>query len=177
MTNIGILDPLGEHYNPVTNEPYSDTYKELAKKWSMFPAYEKARDIISSIQDNQIILVISGTGSGKTVLLPKFLLHVLDYKGHIGITLPKQIIAKSAAEFAAKTLDLELGKQVGYQYKGSEKEMRGKNPNLLYATDGSIVARLMNDPELKEFDGIIIDEAHERKIQIDFLLFLLKKVC
>lgn len=176
MENIGILDPDGKKINPLNNQPYSDTYKELAKKWSNFPAYKRAEEIIDIIKTNQVILVISGTGSGKTVLLPKYALHALDYKGHIGITLPKQIIAKSAAEFAAATLDVKLGEQIGYQYKGSDASLKGKNPNLLYATDGTIVARLINDPELKEFDIIIIDEAHERKIQIDFLLYLLKNV-
>ena len=174
--NIGILDPNGINPNPLTDQPYSDKYKELAKKWSQFPAYENAEDIINSIKANQVILVISGTGSGKTVLLPKYTLHALDYKGHIGVTLPKQIVAKSAAEFAAATLDVILGENIGYQYKGSESGHRGKNPNILYATDGTIVARLLNDPDLIEFDAIIIDEAHERKIQIDFLLYLLRNV-
>jgi pre-mRNA-splicing factor ATP-dependent RNA helicase DHX15/PRP43 len=176
MEKTGILDPGGLNLNPLNNEPFSDNYKELAKKWSKFPAYEKASEIIDIIKSNQVILVISGTGSGKTVLLPKYTLHALDYKGHIGITLPKQIIAKSAAEFAATTLDVKLGEQIGYQYKGSDASLKGRNPNLLYATDGTIVARLLNDPELKEFDAIIIDEAHERKIQIDFLLYLLRNV-
>lgn len=176
MQNIGILDPYGKNKNPLNNQPYSDRYKELSTKWSSFPAYERASEIIDIVKSNQVILVISGTGSGKTVLLPKYVLHSLDYKGHIGITLPKQIIAKSAAEFAAETLDVKLGEQIGYQYKGSNSNMKGKNPNLLYATDGTIVARLLNDPELNEFDAIIIDEAHERKIQIDFLLYLLRNV-
>jgi len=174
--NIGILDPNGLNLNPLNNQLYSDKYKELAKKWSQFPAYENAEEIINSIKSNQVILVISGTGSGKTVLLPKYTLHALDYKGHIGVTLPKQIVAKSAAEFAATTLDVKLGEHIGYQYKGSESDHRGKNPNILYATDGTIVARLLNDPDLMEFDAIIIDEAHERKIQIDFLLYLLRNV-
>jgi HrpA-like RNA helicase len=174
--NIGILDPNAINPNPLTNEPYSETYKELSMKWSKYPAYEKAEEIIQDIINNQVLLVISGTGSGKTVLLPKYTLHALNYNGKIGITLPKQIVAKSAAEFAAKTLDVKLGEQVGYKYKGSEPEFSGKNPNLLYATDGTIVARLLNDSLLSDFDAIIIDEAHERKIQIDFLLYLLRDV-
>ena len=174
--NIGILDFKGEKPNPLTGKPYSEEYKKLAQIWSKFPAYEKADEIIKKIKENQVILVISGTGSGKTVLLPKYVLHVLDYNKKIAITLPKQIIAKSAAEFAAKTLDVEIGKEVGYQYKGSEKEGKSSDTKLLYATDGTIVARLLRDPLLKDFDAVIIDEAHERKVQIDFLLYLLKNV-
>lgn len=174
MNNIGILDVSGINLNPLNNKPYSDTYKNLAEIWSKFPAYEKAESIIKDISENQVTLVISGTGSGKTVLLPKFAMHVLNYDKKIAITLPKQLIAKSAAEFAAKTLDVELGDIVGYQYKGSDKSAKTNNTKLLYATDGTIVSRLLKDPLLSEFNAVIIDEAHERKVQIDFLLYLLK---
>jgi pre-mRNA-splicing factor ATP-dependent RNA helicase DHX15/PRP43 len=173
-SHIGILDPDGKELNPLTGQPYSDKYKELAKVWSKFPAYENAKDIINTIRKNQVTLVISGTGSGKTVLLPKYLLHVLDYNKKVAITLPKQIIAQSAAEFAAATLDVTIGKEVGYKFKGSDKKGYSKENKLLYATDGTIVAKLLNDPKLEEFDGVVIDEAHERKVQIDFLLYLLK---
>lgn len=174
--NIGILDIKGINPNPLTGESYSSTYKELAEIWTKFPAYEKADEIIKQLNDNQVLLVISGTGSGKTVLIPKFLLHVFNYNKKIAITLPKQIIAKSAAEFASKTLDVKLGHEVGYQYKGSEKNGKSSKTKLLYATDGTIVSKLLRDPLLTEFDGVIIDEAHERKVQIDFLLYLLKNV-
>lgn len=175
--NIGILDPAGINLNPFTNEPYSDTYKELAKKWSKFPAYEKAHEIIDAIKSNQIILITSGTGSGKTVLLPKFVLHTFDYKGKIAVTLPKQMITQSSAEFASKTLDVQLGQQVGYKFKGSEKNSMSNKTKLLFATDGTIVAKLMKDPKLEEYDAVLVDEAHERKVQIDFLLYLLKNTC
>lgn len=175
MNNIGILDPTGVNLNPLTEQPYSESYKDLALKWSTLPAYKKINDLIKQIKKNQVTLIISSTGSGKTVLVPKILLHILDYNGKIGITLPKQIIAKSAAEYAAKTLDVVLGTHVGYQYKGSDKSAKSDDTKLLYATDGTIVARLMKDPLLNDFDGIIIDEAHERKVQIDFLLYLLKQ--
>lgn len=174
MSKIGILDVLGENPNPFTNQPYSENYKQKAKYWSALPAYEMADTIIETIRANQVVLVVSGTGSGKTVLLPKFAAHVLDYKGKVAVTLPKQIIAKSSAEFAAELLDVKLGKQVGYQYKGSPKGSKSEDTKILYATDGTIVQRLLNDPELRDFDIVIIDEAHERKIQIDFLLYLLK---
>ena len=172
--NIGILDPTGKNLNPLTQTKYSDQYIKLAQIWKNFPAYEYANKFISNIKNNQVILVVSGTGSGKTVLVPKFALHTTDYKGKIAITLPKQIIAKSAAEFSSNTLDVKIGEQVGYQYKGASK--CSDKTNLLYATDGTIVARLLEDPLLKEFDMVIIDEAHERKVQIDFLLYLLRNV-
>jgi len=173
--NKGILDPSGENVNPLTNLDYSNNFKELAKKWSNLPAYKNAKKIIQSLKKHQVFLVISGTGSGKTVLMPKFLLHSFDYKKKIAITLPKQILTENMASYASKILEVPLGKQVGYKYQGSKK-MYNDETNLLYTTDGTIVQKLMNDPELKDFDGVIIDEAHERKVQIDIMLLLLKNV-
>lgn len=172
---IGILDYKGDNKNPLTDQPYSDGYKKLAKLWSNFPAYKNREQIINDIKNNQITLIISGTGSGKTVLMPKYALHTLGYKGKIAITLPKQIIAKSAAEFAAATLDVNVGEHVGYKYKGSPRNSFSKSTNLLYATDGTIVAKLLRDSKLSEFDMVIIDEAHERKVQIDLLFYLLRE--
>ena len=176
MSKIGILDPDGINLNPLTNKIYSDIYKEQSSKWKLYPAYSDPEKTIDIIKKNQIILITSGTGSGKTVLMPKFCLHVLEYKGKIAITLPKQMIAKSAAEFAALTLDVDLGTFVGYQYRGSEKSAKSDKSNLLYVTDGTLVSRLIKDPLLTDFDIVIIDEAHERKVQIDFLLYLLRNV-
>lgn len=172
--SIGILDSEGINNNPLNDEPYSDEYKKWAKIWKEFPAYQEATSIIDTIKNNQVTLVVSGTGSGKTVLFPKYALHALDYKGKVAVTLPKQIIAKSAAEFAATTLDVKVGEHIGYQYKGSDHKCVNKNNNLLYATDGTIVARLLTDPQLLDFDVVVVDEAHERKVQIDFLMYLLR---
>lgn len=175
MKNIGILDPKGKYKNPLTQKKYSKDYKELAKLWSKYPAYKNAKEYINIIKKNQVILVVSGTGSGKTVLFPKYALHAHDYSKKIAITLPKQIITRSAAEFSARTLDVELGTHVGYKYRGSPSDSRSIDTKLLYATDGTIVAKLLFDPLLSEFDTVIVDEAHERKVQIDFLLYLLRE--
>lgn len=176
MNNIGILDPEGKNKNPLNNEKYSDTYIKLAKTWSKYPAYEDVKTTLKLIKNNQVILITSGTGSGKTVLIPKYVLHTFDYKGKILISLPKQIVAQSAAEYAAITMDVNLGEQIGYKYKGSDPKFLGTEPNLLYCTDGTIVAKLLSDPLLQGIDSVIIDEAHERKVQIDFMLYLLKNV-
>lgn len=172
----GILDPKGTNKNPITDLDYTDNFRELAKSWSKLPAYKNAKKIIQSLKKHQVFLVISGTGSGKTVLMPKFLLHSFDYKKRIAITLPKQILTENMASYASNILDVQLGKQVSYKYQGSPKKMYNDKSNLLYTTDGTIVQKLMSDPELKDFDGVIIDEAHERKVQIDIMLLLLKNV-
>ena len=186
---IGILDPEGLQNNPLTGEAYKDiyfnstkeagehnvSYKFLSNIWSNFPMYKKRDEAIRAIYENQVVLIISGTGSGKTVLTPKFALHALNYQGRIAITNPKRIPSKENAIYAAKTLDVPLGKEVGLKYKGSEPSWYGgEDTKLLYCTDGYILARLQGDPMLSDFDCVIIDEAHERGIQIDLLLMLLK---
>src|SRR5205823_12262098 len=134
---------------PLTNKEYSETYKNLAKVWSKFPAYENAESIIENIKIHNVILIISGTGSGKTVLIPKYVLHAFNYDAKIAITLPKQIITKSAAQFSADTLDVIMGEEVGYQYRNSGQRTFSDKTKLLYLTDGTLVARLLSDPLLK----------------------------
>jgi len=169
---VGIYDYEGKNKNPLNGKEYSEQYKQLTKFWSKLPAYESIDKCIKTIKDNDVILVSSGTGSGKTVLVPKFALHANNYTGKIIVTLPKKLITKSAAEFSAKTLDVELGEHVGYQYKG--ENVKSSNTNLLYATDGSIISMIKSDPLIQEIDIVLIDEAHERKTQIDILLYLIK---
>nr|QBK88798.1 MAG: HrpA-like RNA helicase [Mimivirus LCMiAC01] len=176
MDNVGVLDPLGNHDNPLTGKKYSDAYKKLAKVWSQFPAYTSgAKQHIQSIKDNQVIIITAQTGAGKTVLLPKYALHAYNYDTKIFITLPKKIITKAAAEFASKTLDVELGQEVGYVYRGSPKNMRSDNNKLLYGTDGTLISMLLKDPKLPDFDIVIVDEVHERSNNIDFLIFSLRE--
>ena len=169
---IGIYDTDGINLNPLNGKPYSNEYKDLTKFWKNLPAYESIDKSIKSVKNNDVILVSSGTGSGKTVLFPKFVLHAYNYTGKIIVTLPKKIITQYAAEFSAKTLDVTLGEQVGYQFKG--EAVKSAKTILLYSTDGSIISMIKSDPLIKDVDAVIIDEAHERSTQIDILLFLLK---
>jgi HrpA-like RNA helicase len=173
---IGILDPDGININPLNNKKYSEEYKILAKKWSQFPAYKNAEKTIENIKNNNVISIISGTGSGKTVLIPKFTLHAFNYKSKIAIILPKQILTENSAEFAATTLDVDFGVEVGYKHRSSKKYDKEKT-KLLYTTDGTLVAMLLSNPMLEDFDAVIIDEAHERRTSTDFLLYLLKQTC
>lgn len=173
---IGILDPAGEKLNPLTDQPYSDEYKKLADFWSKLPAYETAEEILSALNgNNQLIFILSGTGSGKSLLIPKLALHWTGYKGKIGMTLPKRVITLSAATFSAKISDVELGKQIGYRYKGSPKEMANDN-QILYMTDGTLISKFSKDPLLTEYKVVIIDEAHERSVRLDLILLFLRNI-
>ena len=181
---IGILDPLGLRYNPLTGEDYENiyydtdniTYTSLSDKWSKFPMYAKREESIKAIYNNQVLLVVSGTGSGKTVLTPKFALHVLNYQGRIAITNPKRAPTKENALFAAKCMDVKLGTHIGMKFRNSEASAYSSDCKLIYVTDGWILQKLQNDPLLSDIDVVIIDEAHERGVNIDLLLLLLKNL-
>jgi pre-mRNA-splicing factor ATP-dependent RNA helicase DHX15/PRP43 len=172
---MNILDPKGENINPLNNKAYSNEYKELAKKWSQLPTYKKIDKIIDTIDKNQIVLIVTSTGSGKSLLIPRTLLHYFNYDKKVAVTLPKQIIAKTLSEYVAKTMDVDIGKDVGYKYKGSDKKGNSDNTKLLFTTDGTILAKILNDNKLSEYDGLVIDELHEARINITFLLYLLKE--
>jgi len=171
---IGILDPQGLFPNPLNNLPYSNKYKEQAKMWSKLPAYKDRIKIIKYIEKNQVVLIESNTGSGKSVLIPKYALHSVDYKGNVVMVLPKRDITVSAANFSATCSDVELGSFIGYKIKG--ENIQSPETRLLYATDGTLVSKINADPLLLDYDIVIIDEAHERKIQTDLLLYLLREV-
>jgi pre-mRNA-splicing factor ATP-dependent RNA helicase DHX15/PRP43 len=173
---IGILDPEGLNLNPLTYQPYSQAYKDLAKIWSTYPTYKKANEVLKSITDNQLIFIVAGTGAGKSVIIPKIALHYTNYVGKIAMTLPKRLVTLSAATFSAKVSDITLGKEIGYVYKGSPKEMIGPENKIVYMTDGYMVMKFLRDPLLTEYNVVIIDEAHERSIRIDLLMLFLKNL-
>jgi pre-mRNA-splicing factor ATP-dependent RNA helicase DHX15/PRP43 len=177
MKDIGILDQEFKHPNPLTGEPYSEEYKKLFKKMIKLAAYNDRDKVINTIKDNQITIISAPTGIGKTVWLPKFALHSLNYEKKIVATNPKRVLTQSNAEFMAKTLDVELGKEVGYKYKGSPEGSSSDDTKLLFATDGYLSSLILGkDPYLSELDAVILDEVHERKIYMDILMYLLKRI-
>ena len=177
--NIGIMDRAGTKINPMNGQKFSEKWLSSPKWWQNLPMYADSNKIINLINDNQVLLVISGTGSGKTVLVPFYALHTLNYQGRVVMTIPKTGVVLKAATTSSEMADVVLGKEVGYQYRGSRLSNGGptksESTKLLISTDGSIVAQLINDPEMKAYDIVIIDEAHERGVQIDLLLLLMKK--
>ena len=176
-----ILDINGEGLNFINNQPFTTEYKELATKWGKLPMYKDKKSIkrfFDLLDTCSVILLVSGTGSGKTVLVPKFVLKYvmsMGLKGKIAVTNPKTLTTIYNAEYGAKTLDIELGHEVGYRYSGSPSNVVSDDTRLIYCTDGLILAIILaGDPLLKDYEGIIIDEAHERQINIDILLKLIK---
>jgi HrpA-like RNA helicase len=176
-----ILDIEGTHPNFITGNKLSDDYIGLAKKWSTLPMYKdksSVKKFFNLLHNSQVILLISGTGSGKTVLVPKFVfkyIKTMNMGGKIAITNPKILTTIYNAEYGAKTLDVKLGEEVGYKFKGAPKEASSSKSKLLYLTDGLILAIMMGgDNLLSEYQCVIIDEAHERHVQIDILMKMIK---
>ena len=139
------------------------------------PVSEHGEELVKAIQENPVIVVCGETGSGKTTQLPKIcLLAGRGTKGLIGHTQPRRIAASSIAKRIAAELESEVGEIVGYKVRFTDKTMPGAAIKLM--TDGILLAETQTDPLLKRYDTIIIDEAHERSINIDFLLGYLKRV-
>jgi len=178
-----ILDSKGKKKNFLNKNKYSNEYKKLGQFWSKLPLYEdekKVKEFFKLLDENQVILLVSGTGSGKTVLVPKFVLkYIVSQKleGKIAVTNPKSLTTKNNAIYGASTLDIKLGEEVGYNFKGAPSDSSSDKSKLLYVTDGLILAKILSgDKLLKDYQCVIIDEAHERNIQIDILLKMLKEV-
>ncbi|WP_395639582.1 ATP-dependent RNA helicase HrpA [Pseudolysinimonas sp.] len=123
-------------------------------------------EIARVIAENQVVIVAGATGSGKTTQLPKILLELGREK--IGHTQPRRIAARSVAERIASELKVELGGVVGYQVRFDDRA--GRDTRVKLMTDGVLLAELQRDRDLRRYDTIIIDEAHERSLTIDFLL-------
>ncbi len=139
------------------------------------PVSEHAEELIEAIRTNQVIIVCGETGSGKTTQLPKLcLLAGRGTKGLIGHTQPRRIAASSIAKRIAHELNTDVGEVVGYKVRFTDKTMPGAAVKLM--TDGILLAETQTDPFLRRYDTIIIDEAHERSINIDFLLGYLKRI-
>ncbi|HFC30578.1 MAG TPA: ATP-dependent RNA helicase HrpA, partial [Oceanospirillales bacterium] len=139
------------------------------------PVSARVDEIVSAIKENQIVVVAGETGSGKTTQLPKMcLLAGLGEKGLIACTQPRRIAARSMAERGSEELQTELGQQVGYQVRFDDKY--SADGWIKFMTDGILLAETQNDKFLNNYDCIIIDEAHERSLNIDFLLGYLKQL-
>ncbi|TQO19331.1 ATP-dependent helicase HrpA [Rhodoglobus vestalii] len=136
------------------------------------PVSQRKDDIAKAIRDNQVVIIAGATGSGKTTQLPKILLEL--GKTSIGHTQPRRIAARTVAERIAEELGSELGDLVGYQVRFTDRV--GKNTRVKLMTDGILLNEIHRDRDLKKYDAIIIDEAHERSLTVDFLLGYLKQL-
>lgn len=139
------------------------------------PVHEKLDEIKKAIAENQVTIICGETGSGKTTQLPKICLELgRGAAGLIGHTQPRRLAARSVAERIAEELKSEIGSAVGYKVRFTDHTSRDACVKLM--TDGILLAETQTDRYLAAYDTIIIDEAHERSLNIDFLLGYLKQL-
>ena len=195
---IGLYDPYGNNVNPFTLEEYENlyknekleyksgplqgitvpkTYRNLAYLWSNLEVYKYLNPILNSICKNQVTIIRAGTGVGKTVITPKIALQAFNFQKKIICSVPKRILAEKNAKYSAECLDVKLGEEIGYFYMG--ENLTTDNSKLIFTTPGSLkslVTRDEKDPFLSEYECIILDEIHERSVQTDQLLLLMKTI-
>jgi ATP-dependent helicase HrpA len=139
------------------------------------PVATRREEIIQTIADHQVVVIAGETGSGKTTQIPKMCLDAgRGLFGRIGCTQPRRLAARSVAERLAEELHTQLGDTVGYQVRFHD-QVRAQS-QIKVMTDGILLAEVQRDRFLNQYDTIIIDEAHERSINIDFLLGILKQL-
>lgn len=137
------------------------------------PFSAKANEIVEQLKKHQVLVVAGDTGSGKTTQLPKICLQAgFGRRGLIGHTQPRRLAASSVANRVAEELGVKLGEGVGYQVRFTEK--LSQSSFLKVMTDGILLAEIQQDRFLNKYEVLIIDEAHERSLNIDFLLGFLK---
>ncbi|MGW0294645.1 ATP-dependent RNA helicase HrpA [Streptomyces tuirus] len=134
------------------------------------PVSQKKDEIAAAIRDHQVVIVAGETGSGKTTQIPKICLELgRGVRGMIGHTQPRRIAARTVAERVAEELDTPLGEAVGWKVRFTD-QVNQDATFVKLMTDGILLAEIQTDRELRAYDTIIIDEAHERSLNIDFLL-------
>ncbi|EXI62927.1 RNA helicase [Mannheimia granulomatis] len=139
------------------------------------PVSSRREEILKLISENQVVVIAGETGSGKTTQLPKMCLELgRGVKGLIGHTQPRRIAARSVATRIAEELKSELGGTVGYKVRFNDQV--GENSLVKLMTDGILLAEIQHDRYLNQYDTLIIDEAHERSLNNDFILGYLKQI-
>lgn len=147
----------------------------MAINYKVLPVYEQKERILETLKHNQVIVVQSPTGSGKTTQIP-VILHEAGYSinGIIAVTQPRRIAAISVSEFISKQLGTSYPGLVGYKMRFEDKT--DLTTRIKIMTDGILLQEMKLDPLMKKYSVIMVDEAHERSLNIDFVLGLLKRV-
>ncbi|TMQ90101.1 ATP-dependent RNA helicase HrpA [Actinomadura soli] len=142
---------------------------------AQLPVAQKRDDILAAIRDHQVVIVAGETGSGKTTQIPKICLELgRGVLGSIGHTQPRRLAARTVADRIAEELGTELGDAVGYKVRFTDRSSDDTLVKLM--TDGILLAEIQTDRLLRQYDTLIIDEAHERSLNIDFLLGYVKEI-
>ncbi|GAA5852743.1 hypothetical protein JCM8547_002612 [Rhodosporidiobolus lusitaniae] len=149
--------------------------KTLKEQRQYLPAFASREDLMRVIRENQVVVVIGETGSGKTTQLTQFL-HEEGYSnyGLIGCTQPRRVAAMSVAQRVSEEMEVELGAEVGYSIRF--EDCTSEKTVIKYMTDGVMLRESLNEGDLDRYSVIILDEAHERSLNTDILMGLLRKI-
>ncbi|QHS73218.1 DEAH-box ATP-dependent RNA helicase PRP43 [Saccharomyces paradoxus] len=163
--------------NPFTGREFTPKYVDILKIRRELPVHAQRDEFLKLYQNNQIMVFVGETGSGKTTQIPQFVLF--DEMPHlentqVACTQPRRVAAMSVAQRVAEEMDVKLGEEVGYSIRFENKT---SNKTILkYMTDGMLLREAMEDHDLSRYSCIILDEAHERTLATDILMGLLKQV-
>jgi HrpA-like RNA helicase len=162
--------------NPWTGSPWSEEALAMRARAATLPINqpEIVQKLQKSVQTHPVTVLSAATGAGKTTGVPQLLMQFIDYEGRIFVTQPRSIPTSTLAERVAAEMDVPLGGPVGYQYRFHRKH-KGTETQLLFLTEGTLVQRLRSQPSLDGVRIVVLDEAHERTLEMDLLLFLLKE--
>ncbi|EFW99640.1 mRNA splicing factor RNA helicase [Grosmannia clavigera kw1407] len=149
--------------------------KSLREQREFLPAFAVREDLMRVIRDNQVIIVVGETGSGKTTQLTQFLYEDgYGNVGMIGCTQPRRVAAMSVAKRVSEEMEVQLGSVVGYAIRF--EDCTSKQTLIKYMTDGVLLRESLNEPDLDRYSCVIMDEAHERALNTDVLMGLFKKI-
>lgn len=149
--------------------------KTLREQREFLPAFAVREDLLRVIRENQVIIVVGETGSGKTTQLTQFLFEDgYGSVGMIGCTQPRRVAAMSVAKRVAEEMEVKLGSTVGYAIRF--EDCTSKETVIKYMTDGVLLRESLNEPDLDRYSCVIMDEAHERALNTDILMGLFKKI-
>jgi pre-mRNA-splicing factor ATP-dependent RNA helicase DHX38/PRP16 len=148
--------------------------KTIQEQREFLPAFAVRESLLRIVRDNQVVIIVGETGSGKTTQLTQYL-HEDGYTnfGMIGCTQPRRVAAMSVAKRVAEEMNTKLGDTVGYAIRFEDQT--SENTLIKYMTDGILLRESMGQPDLDQYSAIIMDEAHERALNTDVLMGLLKK--
>lgn len=163
--------------NPFTGNSFSAKYVDILKIRRELPVHAQRQEFLNIYQNNQIMVFVGETGSGKTTQIPQFVLfdempHLLNTQ--VACTQPRRVAAMSVAQRVAEEMDVKLGEEVGYSIRFENKT--SPKTILKYMTDGMLLREAMEDHDLTKYSCIILDEAHERTLATDILMGLIKQV-
>ncbi|CAN6625011.1 pre-mRNA-splicing factor ATP-dependent RNA helicase Prp22p [Trichomonascus vanleenenianus] len=164
----------GSRSRPKTLDQVHRTSMTIAEQRRSLPVYDRRDQFIQAVRDNQVLVVIGETGSGKTTQITQYLVEEgFSEDGMIGCTQPRRIAAQSVAQRVAEEVGCPVGEEVGYNVRFDDKT--SSRTKIKYMTDGMLQREALLDPNMSQYSVIILDEAHERTIATDVLFALLKK--